>query len=247
MQSSSLNIRDALSAEEICPLCLEHYAAADECVCVVCRAPSCPGCAESIDAAGAMRCYACRPAPVFSQPPPLSRGVSLPRPLPAAAYGMPHAARTAGGPPPLPFPLTSSPRGVRDIKPRPAGSVFVGLPPLPPELTGSLKMPPSPVPASRVTGPGQRSALLALCRALIARGRQLPLARIGASLARAHDALRTKLKDARLTHWAGAKLASAKRWSEGRVTRPLASISARLLPGHEKPVQPAERPSSISL
>ncbi|HEX6244082.1 MAG TPA: hypothetical protein VFZ61_24370 [Polyangiales bacterium] len=336
MQPSSVSISDALSAEEICPLCLDHYTAADECTCVVCRAPSCPSCAESIDADGAMRCYACRPAPVFTQLPALSDGFSLPRPIPAAAYGAPLAARALGEPPPLPFPLTSSPYGIRELKPKPAGSVFVGLPPVPSALASTLhKTAPSAAGAALSSGtpiappwsqqariqlalgrvraeraaqalagrgreqwlalcarlPGYRLALLGLCQALIARGRQLPLQRLRSSLLRAHGALRqvpvraslarlsssgiarqglarlsrlrehgaervralrasdrmAHLSDARLLAWTRARLARAKLWTEGQLARPLAALSARLLPRPEKPVQRADRTSSISL
>ena len=339
MQPSSVSISDALSAEEICPLCLDQYTAADECTCVVCRAPSCPGCAESIDADGAMRCYACRPAPVFTHLPALSDGLSLPRPVSVAAYGAPLAARALGEPPPLPFPLTSSPHGVRDLKPRPAGSVFVGLPPVPSALASSLHTAAAATKAPlqsagiapswsqlewsqqartqlalgrvraeraahalagrgreqwialRARLPAYRVALLGFCQALIARGRQLPLQRLRTSLLRARGALQqvpvraslarlsssdlarqgltrlsrlrergaerlrvlrtseqlAQLSDARLLAWTRARLARARRWSEGQLARPLAALSARLLPRPEKPVQRADRTSSISL
>lgn len=61
MQSVSQGIADAFVADEVCPLCLDRYAAVDECTCIVCHAPSCPGCAELLDAHGTMRCYACAP------------------------------------------------------------------------------------------------------------------------------------------------------------------------------------------
>lgn len=153
MQSSSLSISEALSAEEICPLCLDHYTAADECLCVVCRAPSCPGCAETIDADGAMRCFACRP--VLVGLPSAARKVqplSLPRPI--ALVPQPRPERLSGEAPPLPFPLTTSPYGVRQLKPQPTGSVFVGLPPVPAALKKTLPEarhaapPPAPAPSA---------------------------------------------------------------------------------------------------
>ena len=89
MQAPSATFVEALSAEEVCPLCLDRYTAADECACVQCGAPSCPGCAETIDADGATRCFACRPALApqrrLSQVP-----VALPRPI-----QFPVAARAA--------------------------------------------------------------------------------------------------------------------------------------------------------
>lgn len=68
--SSSLPpfIVDSFVRDEVCPLCLDRYAAVDECLCVVCEAPSCPGCAELLDTTGRMRCYACAPAAVPSVP-----------------------------------------------------------------------------------------------------------------------------------------------------------------------------------
>lgn len=138
MQASPASIADALSAEEVCPLCLDHYTAADECTCVTCGAASCPSCAETIDADGAMRCFACRPPISTTTPKRVSTTpLQLPRPIP-----LPLAARGADampkGLPPLPFPLTNSPYGVRKINRKPPGSVFVGLPPIAPALSKSL-------------------------------------------------------------------------------------------------------------
>src|SRR5690349_22688142 len=48
MGATAASFVEALSAEEICPLCLDHYFSADECTCVVCHGPSCPRCAEAI-------------------------------------------------------------------------------------------------------------------------------------------------------------------------------------------------------
>jgi hypothetical protein len=148
MQSSYLSISDALSAEEVCPLCLDHYTAADECVCVVCRAASCPGCAEAIDSDGAMRCFACRPValPLRAQTAPEAAQAALPRPISPDAYA-----------PALPFPLTTSPHGVRPLKPRPAGSVFVGLPPLPPTLARAQRT--AIVPSPSTPPPPPRNAI----------------------------------------------------------------------------------------
>jgi hypothetical protein len=61
MLSVAQTMADGFVTDEVCPLCLDHYAAVDECTCVVCDAPSCPGCAELLDPGGAMRCYACAP------------------------------------------------------------------------------------------------------------------------------------------------------------------------------------------
>jgi hypothetical protein len=61
MLSMTSSPADSFIVEEVCPLCLQHYAAVDECTCIVCEAPSCPGCAELLDTSGAMRCYACAP------------------------------------------------------------------------------------------------------------------------------------------------------------------------------------------
>jgi hypothetical protein len=80
MGATAASFVEALSAEEICPLCLDHYFSADECTCVVCQGPSCARCAEAIGEAGALRCYACRPALTSVQAdarPPLV----LPRPI----------------------------------------------------------------------------------------------------------------------------------------------------------------------
>src|SRR4051812_4113489 len=89
MQAPSASFVQALSAEEVCPLCLDRYAAADECTCVMCEAPSCPGCAEELDADGAMRCFACRPA-LSPERSPSQLPVALPRPI-----QFPVAARVA--------------------------------------------------------------------------------------------------------------------------------------------------------
>ncbi len=62
MGLSSASFVEALSAEEVCPLCLDRYVSADECTCIVCQVPSCPGCAEAIGVDGTTRCFACRPA-----------------------------------------------------------------------------------------------------------------------------------------------------------------------------------------
>jgi hypothetical protein len=104
----------ALTDEEICPLCLDGYAAVDEAICALCEAPACPGCVEqlgdSIEAheqhIGVMqaparvaqpttRCFACRPALV---PPPALPGAARAARLPPR---LPNAAR-ALQPPPLP-------------------------------------------------------------------------------------------------------------------------------------------------
>lgn len=183
MQPSSTSITAALSTEEVCPLCLDRYTAADECTCVVCRAPSCPGCAETIDADGAMRCFACRPALALPRPALAARAPTpLPRPISPAAWNPAAAARVSAEPPPLPFPLTTSPRGVRALNPRPAGSVYVGLPPVSPALSHSLQSAPI---AARAPSPPPGLALRAqahvtqlqrqtqqLLRAWSARGQQ---------------------------------------------------------------------------
>jgi hypothetical protein len=144
MQSSSASITAALNDEEVCPLCLDRYTAADECTCVVCRAPSCPSCAENIDADGAMRCFACRPPIALHAPQKAARAPTpLPRPIAISSWPSAAAARVEGEPPPLPFPLTTSPHGVRKLNPRPVGSVFVGLPPVSPALSSALQPPPT--------------------------------------------------------------------------------------------------------
>ena len=48
--------------DEVCPLCLTRYAAALECVCIVCEAPSCPDCAETLAGTDDVLCFAC-PSP----------------------------------------------------------------------------------------------------------------------------------------------------------------------------------------
>jgi hypothetical protein len=172
MQSPSASICEALSDEEVCPLCLDRYTAADECMCVVCRAPSCPGCAENIDADGAMRCFACRPAQLGVKPAALAarESISLPHPIRLSACTPELAARVPGEPPPLPFPLTTSPRGVRNLQPRPAGSVFVGLPSVPPQLAQTLRATP-PV-AGVDPGAGARALRLIQLRAQLSRLRR---------------------------------------------------------------------------
>ncbi|MDB4976930.1 MAG: hypothetical protein JWN48_5271 [Myxococcaceae bacterium] len=45
--------------QEVCPLCLARYAAAEECICVACEAPSCPDCASPMPGTNSMLCYAC--------------------------------------------------------------------------------------------------------------------------------------------------------------------------------------------
>jgi hypothetical protein len=140
MPQPSSTIVEALSGDEVCPLCLDRFSAADSCSCVVCRVSSCPSCAEVLNADGAARCFACRPP---SQPPALaarsSEPLSLPRPI-----AMKQAARTytpgvgAARLPALPFPLTTSPQGVRSLHVKPPGSVFVGLPAVSSQLATSL-------------------------------------------------------------------------------------------------------------
>jgi hypothetical protein len=76
LSAVSQGIADTFVADEVCPLCLDHYAAVDECTCVVCDVPSCPGCAELLDASGIMRCYAC--APVLLHTSSGARAVSSP-------------------------------------------------------------------------------------------------------------------------------------------------------------------------
>ncbi|MDB4990539.1 MAG: hypothetical protein JWN04_5717 [Myxococcaceae bacterium] len=49
----------ATANHEVCPLCLARYAAAVECICVACEAPSCPDCAERLPGTQSMLCYAC--------------------------------------------------------------------------------------------------------------------------------------------------------------------------------------------
>jgi len=107
MQAPSASFVEALSAEEVCPLCLDRYAAADECTCVMCEAPSCPGCAEELDADGAMRCFACRPA-LSPERSPSQLPVALPRPI-----QFPVAARVAQGLPPLKFSFSPEPRATK--------------------------------------------------------------------------------------------------------------------------------------
>jgi hypothetical protein len=46
-------------AAEVCPLCLGRYAAALECICAACEAPSCPECAAPIAGTPEVLCYAC--------------------------------------------------------------------------------------------------------------------------------------------------------------------------------------------
>jgi hypothetical protein len=117
MPAPSESFVEALTDEEICPLCLDGYAPVDEVICALCEAPACPGCVEQLDdvagpllptaqvqrldgaAAAALtatgvvpaatRCFACRPALV-------------PPPLPPQALARSLAARDAL-PPPLPL------------------------------------------------------------------------------------------------------------------------------------------------
>jgi hypothetical protein len=49
----------SLDHDEVCPLCLGRYAAALECVCIVCEAPSCPDCAEQLPGTTDVLCFAC--------------------------------------------------------------------------------------------------------------------------------------------------------------------------------------------
>jgi hypothetical protein len=51
---SAASVRD-----EVCPLCLGRYAAAVECICDKCEAPSCPDCAEVTPDTDNVVCYAC--------------------------------------------------------------------------------------------------------------------------------------------------------------------------------------------
>lgn len=140
MQQPSSNIVDALSGEEVCPLCFDRFSDADACSCVVCRVSSCPSCAEVLDADGAVRCFACRPAVQVAARVRAETPLSLPRPI-----ALPNAARAytpgygAASLPPLPFPLTTSPFGVRRITRKPPGSVFIGLPAVSEQLAQSLQ------------------------------------------------------------------------------------------------------------
>jgi hypothetical protein len=162
MRQPYTNLVDAVSGEEVCPLCFDRYSGADACTCVVCQVASCPSCAELLDvgglarelvADGAVRCFACRPAPEAAawerelEKPPLS----LPRPIQLAA-----PVQVPVGLPALPFPLTTSPRGVRVLKPRAPGTVFVGLPPIAPALSESLSGSRAALPASTRAGASAR-------------------------------------------------------------------------------------------
>jgi hypothetical protein len=183
MPQPSTNLVDAVSGEEVCPLCFDRYSGADACTCVVCRVASCPSCAELLDVDlagvarelnpdGAVRCFACRPAPsaaaaargLFAAPLSLPRPVSCSRPDSRAAVAtyqveargsVREQEQAPAGLPPLPFPLTTSPRGVRVLKPRAPGTVFVGLPPVAPTLSQSLH---SATPARPPTGQLERLA-----------------------------------------------------------------------------------------
>jgi hypothetical protein len=175
MSQPTANIVDALSGEEVCPLCFDRYSGADACTCVVCRAVSCPSCAELLDVDahgslrtqdtdGAVRCFACRPVPVtVSVAKPGAGPLSLPRPIFVSNAGREQAAALAAQSlPALPFPLTSSPHGVRQLRPRPLGSVFLGLPPVSAGLSQALSATPSvPAPsASRLGARAQRKLAL---------------------------------------------------------------------------------------
>jgi hypothetical protein len=103
MAATSASFVEALSAEEVCPLCLDRYVSADECTCIICHAPSCPGCAELIGANGAMRCYACRPPAAVNSNPALSAAKPpLVLPLPIS---FPAGKRTSKATVKLPFGL----------------------------------------------------------------------------------------------------------------------------------------------
>jgi hypothetical protein len=96
-----------------------------------------------LDADGVVRCFACRPPALAARvrdEAASAAPLSLPRPI-----AVPNAARMytpglgAAALPPLPFPLTTSPYGVRKLQRKPVGSVFVGLPAVSRELAQSLE------------------------------------------------------------------------------------------------------------
>jgi hypothetical protein len=226
MQSSSASFTDALSAEEVCPLCLDLYTAADECTCVVCRAPSCPGCAETVDADGAMRCFACRPAQLDAQPEALAarQTLSLPRPIALRACAPELAPRVQAQPPPLPFPLTTSPRGVRSLKPRPTGSVFVGLPSVPAEL-------------SETQHAGSAPAAAARFGSLRVQALRTQLTQLQRKLERslAHWSQRGVYEWRMWQQMGRLGLERLKHFSQSRLAKPLALVSARLLRARSLP------------
>jgi hypothetical protein len=193
MLQPSTNIVDAVSGAETCPLCFDHYSAIDECSCVVCGVGSCPSCAETLDADGAARCFACRPVPVRA-----AKGADAPLHLPRPiAWSPATVSAPRAGLPSLPFPLTSSPRGVRALNPRPQGSVFVGLPKLAPELAATLQHPePAPLAHAGHAKLARRaqqklrmlSSVASLGVRLVDRGRPLVLVLLARGNARLHRA-----------------------------------------------------------
>jgi hypothetical protein len=198
MQQPSANIVDAVSGDEVCPLCFDRYSAADQCTCVVCQAASCPSCAEVLDVDGALRCFACRPVPMRVHEAAAEAGtdwapLALPRPIALSA------AR-AGGQPALPFPLTTSPHGVRTLQPKPPGSVFIGLPPVAPALANTLASPPpdrlvARAPSQLAKPAGRAKQKLALLAQLLTASAWLATEaeRLYLRLAREAQALRTRL------------------------------------------------------
>ena len=183
MPQPTATIVDALSGDEVCPLCFDRFSAADACSCVVCRVSSCPSCAENLDADGAVRCFACRPP---SQAPALAARASAPLSLPRPVVTK-QAARSytpgmgAARQPALPFPLTTSPQGVRVLQPKAPGSVFIGLPAIPAQLAQALRAPTQPAVQAKLAGrPLQKlllltrtisavGALVALCQRALAK------------------------------------------------------------------------------
>lgn len=202
MQQPTASIVDALIGEETCPLCFDIYSAVDACTCVVCSAASCPSCAETVDVDGAQRCFACRPARVPTVEVLWQAGqpLSLPRPI-AISAPVQNAALSgiSKGPPPLPFPLTTSPRGVRTLKPRAPGSVFVGLPPVPPVLQSLRDAASEPSQAAplhlslRVRARLQRLVWLVDRFALCSRRGQMLWLQLAPRLARYRSTLRTRV------------------------------------------------------
>jgi hypothetical protein len=59
MNTSTILRTRSCHADEVCPLCLGRYAAAAECICVSCEAPSCPDCAELLEGSSEPLCFAC--------------------------------------------------------------------------------------------------------------------------------------------------------------------------------------------
>jgi hypothetical protein len=119
MSAPSESFVEALTDEEICPLCLEGYAPVDEVICALCEAPACPGCVEQLDgsididareqSSAAMRAPARgaqAPARIAEAPARIAEATMRcfacrPALLPPPA--LPGAERAAQLPPPLPI------------------------------------------------------------------------------------------------------------------------------------------------